>query len=174
MAILSNIKVLWITIIILILLNLTTLGALWITRNHKPLSEVELRHRDKRNFLHNKLKLNNEQIKEFHEIRVQHRQQMGVMLDSIRGLREKLMCQMKKRDLNDSSRLLIHDIGVVQSDIEQLNYEHFRDILNICDSTQKAIFIETMRKAFLPDHDNDRKYRSRQRDDKDDRSSNSK
>ena len=161
MAILSNIKVLWITIIILILLNLTTLGALWITRNHQPLSNLENRHRDKRNFLHNKLKLTDEQLKEFHKIKVEHKQQMGIMLDSIRNLREKLMCQMKKRDLNDSSRLLIHDIGIIQSDIEQLNYEHFRDILNICDSTQKAIFIETMRKAFMPDHDRDRERRDR-------------
>lgn len=163
MAILSNIKVLWITIVILILLNLTTLGALWITRNHQPLSKIEIRHRDKRNFLHNKLKLDDEQLEAFHEIRIKHRQQMGVLLDSIRNLRERLMCQMKKRDLNDSSRLLINNIGIIQSDIEQLNYEHFREILNICDSTQKAIFIETMRKAFLPDHDHDRERRDRDR-----------
>ena len=160
MAILSNIKVLWITIIILILLNLTTLAALWVTRNHRPLSEIEIHHREKKNFLHNKLKLSDEQLNEFHDLKVMHKKQMGVMLDSIRDLREKLMCQMKKRDLNDSSRLLIHDIGEIQSDIEQLNYEHFRDILNICDSTQKSIFIETMRKAFLPDRD-DRKRQDR-------------
>ena len=94
-------------------------------------------------------------------MKMKHRQQMGLMLDSIRDLREKLMCQMKKRDLNDSSRLLINEIGTVQGDIEQLNYEHFREILNLCDSTQKAIFIETMRRAFLPDHDNDRLHRER-------------
>ena len=160
MAILSNIKVLWITIIILILLNLTTLGALWITRNHQPLTNLENRHKDKRNYLHNKLHLDETQLKQYHQIKIKHHQQIGVLLDSIRGLREKLMCQMKKRDLNDSSRLLINDIGMVQADIEQLNYEHFREILNLCDSSQKAIFIETMRKAFLPDRD-DRKRQDR-------------
>ena len=154
MAFLSNIKLLWITIGILIVLNLVTVGALWVTRNHRPYPRNEKNDRHKREFyLRDKLHLNAGQLQQYKAIRSQQKKEMYVQIDSLRMLRERLMCQMKKRDLNDSSRLLIDKIGMVQSDIEKLNYEHFREILSICDSTQKMVFIETMRKAFLPDHD---------------------
>jgi hypothetical protein len=153
MAFLSNIKVLWITIIILILLNLVTVGALWVTRTHNPYPRFDKKRHNREYFLHDKLKLNADQLQKYKEIRINQHHELGEKQDSIRYLREKLMCQMKKRDLNDSSRMLIEKIGQVQSEIERMNYEHFRQILGICDSTQKVIFIETMKKAFMPGHD---------------------
>ncbi len=155
MALLSNIKVLWITIIILIFLNLVTVGALWVTRTHQPYPRFDKKHHNHEYFLHDKLKFNAAQLQQYKEIRINQRHELDEKQDSIRDLREKLMCQMKKRDLNDSSRMLIDKLGQVQSEIEQLNYEHFREILGLCDSTQKIIFIETMKKAFLPGHDDD-------------------
>lgn len=163
MAILSNIKVLWVTIIILILLNLTTLGALWVTRTHKPFPGYRDEHAN-RAFLHEKLNLGPDQLQKYRAIKRQHHQEMGAEMDTIRDLREKLMCQMQHRDLNDSAKLLMNEIGEKQSEIEQLNYKHFRQILALCDSGQKAIFVETMKNAFLPDRDNDRDRSDRRKD----------
>ena len=167
MALLSNIKVLWITIVILILLNLTTLGALWITRNHRPIPRKDNNRHSRELYLRDKLNLNADQMEKYIEIKTNHKKELFAKLDTIRNLREHLMCQMQKRDMNDSTLILIDKIGMEQSDIERINYRHFREILNLCDSNQKTVFIETMKKAFLPDHDRDRSSRGDRSDDPD-------
>jgi chromosome segregation ATPase len=150
MAVFTNLKVLWISVIILILLNLTTLGALWTTRTHKPLSKPVNRETRKRAYLKEHLKLNDEQIAKFSEIKIRQKEELEKKFSEIRVLREQMMTMMQEGDFSDSAQVIAHKIGDVQSEIERLNYEHFRNLLNICDNGQKKTFIETMKKAFIP------------------------
>jgi hypothetical protein len=159
MAIFSNIRILWISIIILILLNLTTLGALWTTRSHKPLSRwdqrIEKSGKPKGNqesYFRDRLKLNDEQVTKFKDIKAKQKEELEKKFSEIRGLHQQLMVMVQKQDLDDSAKMTIAKISQLQSEVETLNYEHFRELLNICDENQKKLFIETMTQAFMPGH----------------------
>ncbi len=159
MAIFSNLKVLWISVIVLIILNLTTLGALWMTRTHTTLTKTVKREDTRGKYLKEKLKLSDDQVSKFSEIKMRQKEQLDQKFNEIGQLREKLMAMMQEKDFNDSALVITEKIGKIQSEIEELNYEHFRSLLNICDIDQKKTFVETMKKAFGNRHD--RGYRQR-------------
>ena len=149
----NNIRILWITILALIILNVVTLGALWITRPHLPYPRFRNFHRENGYYLNERLHFSTDQLQKFKAIKAQQRQEMDARQDSIRFYREQLMGLMQKQEFGDSAELLINKIGMEQSEIDRLNYKHFREILSLCDSSQKPVFIETMKRAFMPHFD---------------------
>jgi hypothetical protein len=75
---------------------------------------------------------------------------------------------MKKQDLNEEAKVLIEKIGQYQMIVDQMNFQHFREVLGICNEKQKEILIETMKKGFhnhsrydgpRPDQDSRKKNR---------------
>jgi hypothetical protein len=175
MALFSNTRLLWISIIVLVLLNLITLGALWTTRSHRALSRWDRRFErpdkvsgDHQSYFRDRLKLNDDQAAKFKDIKEKQKQELEKKFTEIRGLRQQLMVMVQQRDFNDSAKMTIEKISQLQSEVETLNYEHFRELLNICDENQKKLFIETMKEAFMPGHG--REFHDRQRfEDKDEK-----
>ena len=159
MTIFSNIRLLWISIIVLILLNLVTLGALWTTRSHHALSRWDRRFErsdkgtgNQESYFRDRLKLNDDQASKFKDIKSKQKEELEKKFSEIRSIREQLMVMVQKQDFNDSAKIMIDKISQIQSEVEKLNYNHFREILNLCDDNQKKEFIETMKNAFRTHH----------------------
>jgi hypothetical protein len=152
MAILTNIRVLWISLIVLILLNIFTLAALWTTRTHRAIIPSDKKYEGPESFLREKLKFNDDQIIRFKEIKTKQKEELMEKINEIKALREDMMTMMRIEDFNDSVQIIVDRIGEKQAEIDRLNYNHFRELLLICDDSQKEVFIESMQKAFMPDY----------------------
>lgn len=146
MATLNKIRILWGVIIILVLVNVFTIVTLWISRSHKP--PPEFNRKSKKEFLEEHLGFNEEQIKKFESIKSTHFGEIKTQMDSIRLLREELLVLMRKQVFNGDAEKLIEKIGAKQTELEKMNFRHFREVLGICDENQKEAFIETMKKAY--------------------------
>lgn len=162
MSIFSNKKFLWLLIIILLVLNIISVGSIWLTRERHPIVTRDTRIRGHRqgNFLSQKLNFSPEQQAEFDSLLSSHRARIDSTYQEIRTLREQLMEMMENNKYNEqAAENIARQIADKQADVELLNYRHFRDVLNICNDVQKESFIDFVKDAVGPhrgpmDHNN--------------------
>jgi len=162
MSFLTNIKSLWIIIIVLIILNIVSVGTTWMTREHRPFSRSSVTSRPDRNnrksmnehFLAQELNLSTEQQVKFDALAAAHKESLELKTDEMRILREQLVGRMKNQAFDSVSEELTQQIGQKQVELELINFRNFRDIMNICDDRQKEKFLGIMQRAFKPRHDN--------------------
>ena len=158
MSFLTNIKSLWIIIIVLIIVNILFIGSLWVTRDHRSLDRRGNYQRSERNisvtgdqhFIPRRLDFSDEQQEKFDSLATLHRQNLSLKTDEIRELREQLVTRMKNQEFNSASEAIIEQIGQKQAELELLNFRNFRDVMSICDDTQKENFVNMMQRAFRP------------------------
>ena len=152
MELLSNKKILWIIILVLLILNLASMTTIWINVDKDRFpgireSRVPL---PRGYFLKRELNFSVEQQAEFDSLLNKHRDQIESKVNEIRTLREKLMSMMKNQKFTPESEEIVRSIGERQSELEMLNYNHFREVMAICDDEQKQIFLETLKRAVGP------------------------
>ena len=167
MEILSNKRFLWMVILILLVLNIATLTTVWVNRWNDRIPRIsESRLPVQRDhFLKHELNLTADQQVEFDKLMNKHREQLESKVNEIRTLREKLMSMIRNQEFSPDSEDIVRRIGEKQSELELLNYNHFKEVMAICDDEQKLIFLETLRRAVGPRHfqirhdigDNDRR-----------------
>ncbi|MDZ7606162.1 MAG: periplasmic heavy metal sensor [Cyclobacteriaceae bacterium] len=154
MSLLSNKKFLWVVILILVVLNAFLIGTMWISKSQRPYQRTSRPDQTQtpanRHFLKDQLKLSDEQQLIFDSLASSHRANLEQKTDEIRTLREQLVNKMKNQEYDSASENLIQQIGVKQAELELLNFRNFRDIMNICDETQKEAFVGMMHRAFRP------------------------
>lgn len=152
MKILSNIKFLWIIILILIILNIASITAVWIEERGDEVPVLRERSMMNRrdHFLKNELNFTSEQQVQFDSLLDKHRDQHRTKLEEIRTLREELMSMMRNQEFTSEAENIVREIGEKQSELELMNYQHFREVMSICDEDQKQIFLETIRRAVGP------------------------
>lgn len=158
MSFLTNIKSLWIIIILLIIANILSIASLWTTRDHRSLDRRGIYQRSERNipetrdqhFIPRRLDFSDEQQEKFDSLATLHRQNLSLKTDEIRELREQLVTRMKNQEFNSASEAIIEQIGQKQAELEVLNFRNFRDVMSICDDTQKENFVNMMQRAFRP------------------------
>ena len=158
MSFLTNIKTLWAIIIVLIIVNIVSLGSIWFTREHRSFdrrgnytrSERSIEQTRDQHFIPKRLNFSDDQQEKFDSLAVLHRQNLNQEIDEIRELREQLVARMKKQEFNSSSEDLIQQIGQKQAELELLNFRNFRDVMNICNEVQKQQFVDMMQRAFRP------------------------
>jgi hypothetical protein len=172
MSLLTNNKFLWVVILVLLALNLFLISTMWISKNHRPFPRVgrqdQTQTPSRQHFLKDQLKLSAEQEEIFDSLATNHRAILGSKTNEIRTLREELVNKMKNQEYDSASESLIRQIGDKQAELELLNFRNFRDIMNICDETQKEVFVGMMHRAFRPReeyHSIDRKEMHRGRSD---------
>jgi len=154
MELLSNKRFLWIIILILLILNLASLATIWFNDwdNNVPRLREPRRFEQRDHFLKNKLNFSPNQQAKFDSLLTNHRSELEIKADEIRTLREELMSKMRSQDLSAESEEIVRAIGERQSELEILNYNHFKEVMAICNDEQKQIFIETIRRAVGPHH----------------------
>jgi len=155
MSFLTNNKFLWVVILVLLVLNVFLISTMWISKAHRPYQRVPSigQAPPSQHFLANQLKLTSEQQVIFDSLATIHRANLELKTDEIRTLREELVTKMKNQEYDSASERLIQLIGEKQAELELLNFRNFRDIMNICDETQKETFLGMMHRAFRPRED---------------------
>ena len=137
-------------IALLIILNLLTLAALWITFLHRPPSGSPPQRRegapDVRDFLTRELNLNGAQAKEFDDLRDRFMKDAGPVHEKIRSLKESLIEEMF-RPATDPARIkaLIEEIGGRRAEEEKLLLAHFQSLVEACRPDQKSRFQAILR-----------------------------
>jgi Spy/CpxP family protein refolding chaperone len=154
MKILSNIKFLWIIILILIVLNIASITAVWIEErgDEVPVLRERAMMNRRDHFLKRELNFTDEQQAQFDSFLDKHRNQLESKLEEIRTLREELMGMMRNQEFSTESENIVRQIGEKQSELELMNYQHFKDVMSICNEEQKQMFLETIKRAVGPHH----------------------
>ena len=152
MKLLSNIKFLWIVILVLIILNMAFLATHWIQDDEvlDRSRRIPARSGQRDHFLKQELNFTPVQQERFDSLLSDHRIQIESKVEEIRSLREELMGMMRNQEFTAEAEELVREIGENQSELELLNYKHFRDVLNICNEEQKQVFLETIKRAVGP------------------------
>lgn len=152
MELLSNKRFLWIIILILLILNLASLGTIWFHDwdNNVPRFRESRSFDQRDHFLKRELNFSPEQQAQFDTLFNHHRSELELKADEIRTLREELMSMMRNQDFTAESEKIVHTIGERQSELEMMNYNHFKEVMAICNDEQKLIFIETLKRAVGP------------------------
>lgn len=133
----KKIKSLWLSIIGLVMLNISVLG--WIGFGNKvghPPNEPIPPHE-----IPKRLGFDESQKMAFENIKDEHFQRVRPIRDRIRMLKEKLWEDVKNDTPNDS--LLKDQISILGNEIQLNEYEtfkHLQDIRKICTAPQKQIF----------------------------------
>ncbi len=143
-------------IIFLFLLNLLTIGYLLIARRSSPEinnNEYMIKHdgdpefRDKRipgkpDKIIEMLKFNEDQQKQFEELKKQNRMQVENLQDSSRILHDEYFGLLKPENYSrQKADSLLEQISANQKALDRVTFEHFEKIKNLCNPEQKKQFI---------------------------------
>jgi hypothetical protein len=163
MKILANKRLLWIIILVLLILNIASISTfkLKLQQFRTPEMRESRRSVAKDHFLNRQLNFSPEQQVQFDELLTKHREALDVKIIEISSLRKELIGMMRNQELSAESEEIVQRIGQKQSELELINYHHFKEVMAICDEEQKRIFMETMMRAVGPNrgmgNPNDRK-----------------
>lgn len=146
-------KLLTITIIGLLLLNLGTLGFLFLNgpKGHRP--PVDDRPKPKEIIL-KRLHLDAQQQKEYDKLIEWHRGEITRLDDNIRSAKNKLYNQLSQANVDTKVKdSLITVINTNQKQIEETHFKHFSDIKKLCHKDQMDDFnslTEELSRIFAP------------------------
>jgi hypothetical protein len=139
-------KILSLLILLLVVMNISTIGFCWILWNkmeHHQNGSFGIQNPPpiQRNIIEDQLQLNAEQRKQFNDLLEQHFASRKVIDDKINSLRDQLF-DLVKNDKPDT--VAMHSIGVKIGELEaqkQLEIvKHFAALRLVCDKEQKEKF----------------------------------
>lgn len=143
-------KILTVTIIVLFLLNIGTIGFLIFHRPPRPFHDdmrqpkmemPDLNAPDARGFLEEQLNFNDKQKEDFNKLRDEHHKAVMVIQDSIRTLKDRLFDQVSITPIDETKiNSICTSIGEYQKQIELTTFYHFQKVRALCDDNQKQIF----------------------------------
>tara|TARA_B110000046_G_scaffold88676_2_gene96781 strand:- start:23594 stop:24061 length:468 start_codon:yes stop_codon:yes gene_type:complete len=87
-----------------------------------------------------RLSFNNEQIKNYSELVFVHKKTTRDLMKSIRSQRSLLYNLLNTTGSTSKVDSTVTKIGILQEELERLNFNHFRDIQTLCNSQQLKDF----------------------------------
>jgi periplasmic protein CpxP/Spy len=126
-------KLMTISIIGLLLLNLCTLGFLFLGRHHG-------KHPMPKHIIAEKLNFDETQMKHYEELIHEHRSQIGSIEEKKINLRNQLYGQLLISNQSALKDSLLQELGKNQMEVEAAHYQHFVKIKSICKLEQAAQF----------------------------------
>ena len=134
-------KILYILMAVLVIMNLITLGSLWMFRVKERLPLQQSPPPLVKEFLEKELNFNKEQSEKFDKLKLEHHSNSKKIIDEIALKKESLFDLIKENSGDDPKVIKIADeIGTKQKELDLVTYNHFRDIRNLCDEKQKVKF----------------------------------
>jgi periplasmic protein CpxP/Spy len=146
-----------IIVVALLLLNLGTLGFLWMDRRdggaHRPPPHHGPGGRGENTgeYLRRELQLTDEQEDAYRKMRRQHHETVMDVRDQMRDQKRELYGLMKNGDTvatKGTVNALIDSIVAEQRFIEQFTYDHFRELRALCTPQQQTKFDEVIGDAL--------------------------
>jgi hypothetical protein len=138
----SRNKVFYLLMIVLVTLNLITIGFLWMYKfkEHRQILQPPPPPAGKI-MLEQELRFSKEQAEKFDKLRIEHSTSARKIVDEIAMLKENLFETIKEYGGDDSKATKIADeIGNKQKELDLITYNHFKDIRNLCDERQRERF----------------------------------
>jgi protein CpxP len=146
-------KLLTITVIGLLLLNMATLGFLFLNgqKCNRPPHEGK---RQPKEIIIEKLHFDANQQKEYAKLIQWHRGEIDQLDDNIRQTKNELYSQLSEKEINVKTKdSLIALLNLYQKQIEETHFKHFEDIKKLCKPEQQEDFnllTEELSKIFVP------------------------
>ena len=135
-------KVLNSAVIALLVLNVFTLGMLWVKsgKKHRPAPPPT-----EQGGLEHMLGFSDEQTRKFEALRERHGQESHELRKEIGALRESWIERIKAHDSDPrSADSLSAEIAQRVAQIEQITFAHFQDISDLCTDEQRVKFEHTL------------------------------
>ncbi|MFM9825209.1 hypothetical protein [Flavobacterium sp.] len=146
-------KLLTITIIGLLLLNLGTLGFLFLhrTKGHRPPHEDRTKPKE---IIIRQLNFDVVQQRDYAKLIEWHRREITRLDSNIRQTKNKLYSQLNQTEVNVKAKdSLIILLNSYQKQVEETHFQHFEDIKKLCNKEQMEDFselTEELSRVFLP------------------------
>lgn len=152
-------KLLTISVIVLLLLNLGTLGFLFLTSSNggHPHGNNDFRGRtEPKEIIIEKLNFDSKQISEYEKLIQWHRREISTIEDKIRTTKIELYLQLHEKTINDTTKdSLVNALATYQKQIENTHFKHFQDIKKLCRKEQLDDFnslTEELSRLFSKPH----------------------
>ena len=151
-------RTLFLIIIILVLVNIGSIGSIWLwklkDRPCLPPPPPQSEKQDGRKFLTEELKLNPSQVEKFEALREEHFKLTSKYNEEMRKNKDDLFSLLNQNvpDSNKASEIA-SKIGELQKQIDIATFNHFAKLREICDDTQKTKFgkiIEDVLRKMAP------------------------
>jgi Spy/CpxP family protein refolding chaperone len=150
-----------IVIVALLLINVGTLGYLWLGRPHEPLRHFPAppphdgppldERRGAAAFLHDALQLTDDQEAAYKKMREQHHAIVLGIRAQMKESKRSLYALLKSNDTastRSEERHLMDSLASQQRHVEQITYEHFRQVRALCTPQQQYKFDEVVGEAL--------------------------
>ncbi|KAA3615807.1 MAG: periplasmic heavy metal sensor [Calditrichaeota bacterium] len=147
-------RYLWITVIVLLIMNFAALTLLWVGRpegprpNRGPYNRLDKQNRTKE-LLEKELGFDEKQTKQYLKLRQQHQDQMRLLEREIRQIKKQMFDEVlhdnHQNELSDSLLALAQE---KQAQIEQITFQHFLDLKRLCKPDQQDKLKLLMRQVF--------------------------
>jgi len=152
-------KFLILTIIILFVMNIFTLGYVLFGRQNMPPPFPPGPHMMDRpgpdkpdEMIIHKLNLNEQQIKQFDELKKEHRNQVESLQETSRKLHDELFGLLKESSVDvNKKNVLIEQISENQKELDNATFQHFEKLRGILSEEQKkqfSQFIDEIARSF--------------------------
>ena len=144
----SKNKLLFTTIILLVLINVSTLSLMWywkINEPHPPVFEPRGYGPppEGREFLKEQLKLTDSQMETVDKIRDEHLMKIKKIREGMKDLKDKLFSNLSNPDADTNMlKEITNQIGTLEAKIDLITYNNFREVRKICTDEQKKKFDE--------------------------------
>jgi len=109
------------------------------------LDKPHLKPKSPDNFLIHELNLSDEQLHKFEELRFTHREEMKMIMDGMKPLKDQLF-NFKNGSVNRDS--VANLIGGLEAKKEIITYRYFNDLRSICNQNQEKKFDNVIRKIM--------------------------
>ncbi len=147
----SKNKLLFTIIIILILINISTLSLVWYGRLKPPppppfppmMERPEGPPPEGKAFLKEQLKLTDAQMEAIDKIRETHISQIRKIKEDMKGLKDKLFSNLKNPSADTNTiKDITTQIGNIEARVDIITFDNFREVRKICTDEQKKKFDE--------------------------------
>lgn len=132
-------KILIIAVVVLVILNVTTLSLLWFSKPGRQHHRSRRKQPDVDHFLKRKLDLSNEQAEIFKSIREEHFESTHDIQHSLREDRQQLSRILSSEDTALQNELM-RKISNKNAAVERLNFRHLQNLKTVCNEEQKVKF----------------------------------
>ena len=148
----STQRVTTLTIMILILLNLSTLAMLWSFRFKQPVTPLPVEGTGHvEHFLQQELGLTDRQAQQFDKLRKQHFEQSKIIVDASQQLKRALIEHVFAASPDtEKMQAIAEEIGAKQIELETLRYTHFLELKALCEPGQLERFQALFHEIFPP------------------------
>jgi hypothetical protein len=126
-------KLLIISVVVLVLLNITLIIVLILGNSPRPPHMQE--HQNPQEIIIEKLHFDELQINAYNELIAEHRELIGNKEHEMRIAKEALYHSLSS-DNQDEKDELIAKINILQKDFEEIHYNHFLEIKKLCKPEQ--------------------------------------